>query len=67
MTRTPARLQPSTGEGGLAGESTRRASLKGAGSIVRLTPVRRGTAAKGYSGTITLGTDPGATPAAVGR
>ena len=31
MTRTPAWLRPSTGAGGLAGDSTRRASLRGAG------------------------------------
>jgi hypothetical protein len=67
MTRTPARLHPFTGEGGLAGDSTRRVFLKGASSIVRLTPVRRGTAARGYYGTNTLGTDPGDTPGAVGR
>lgn len=88
MTRTPARLQPSTGEGGLDGESTHRAFLKPRAvlglaidtrnctplaritpytsrGIARLIPVKRGTATKGYSGT--LGTDPSATLAAVGR
>jgi hypothetical protein len=50
MTRTPARLHPSPREGGLAGDSTRRAFLRGA-----LHPAGSGSAAAAGGGTARCG------------